>query len=378
MESKDVVIVGGGIVGVSTAYFLAKRGVKSLVIERDAIGSHASGFAYGGLSTISGAGIPGPSFDLASEAMRLYSRFTEELPQESGIDFDYRVRPTVKLAFSDDEVAEAKALLSWQQSQPGHDVRWVDSDGLAELDPRISPQAQGGTYVENTGDLEPYKLVTALAQAAERSGATIRHGSVDGIEATGGRVTAVTVGGDAFPCDAVVIANGPWSSEASKWLGFPVPVSALKGQILRMDAPGPPLECSITWGKHYATTKTDGLVWTGTTEEEAGFDESTTQEARESITSSFLTMLPAMTEAKVVQQTACLRPVVPDHLPIVGAVPGVAGAFLATGAGRKGILLGPPMGNAVADLIVTGQTDVPIEDLSPTRFAEQKATYPGA
>ena len=288
------------------------------------------------------------------------------------------MRPTVKLAFSDDEVAEAKALLSWQQSQPGHDVRWVDSDGLAELDPRISPQAQGGTYVENTGDLEPYKLVTALAQAAERSGATIRHGSVDGIEATGGRVTAVTVGGDAFPCDAVVIANGPWSSEASKWLGFPVPVSALKGQILRMDAPGPPLECSITWGKHYATTKTDGLVWTGTTEEEAGFDESTTQEAREAITSSFLTMLPAMTEAKVVQQTACLRPVVPDHLPIVGAVPGVAGAFLATGAGRKGILLGPPMGNAVADLIVTGQTDVPIEDLSPTRFAEQKATYPGA
>ncbi len=371
MESKNVVIVGGGIVGVSTAYFLARKGVKSVVIERDSIGSHASGFAYGGLSALSGAGIPGPNFDLASEAMRIYSRFAQELPQESGIEFDYRVRPTVKLAFSEAEVAEAKSLVSWQSSQRGYAVRWVDQDRLAEIDSRISSRALGGTYIEQTGDLEPYKLVSALAQAAERSGATIRHGSVDGVEMSGGRVTAVKIGADSIPCDAVVIATGPWSGEASQWFGFPIPVTPLKGQILRMNTPGPPLDFSVTWGKHYATTKTDGLVWTGTTEEEVGFDESITAEARDAITSSFLTMLPSMTEAKVVQQTACLRPVVPDKLPIVGAVPGVSGAFLATGAGRKGILLGPPMGKAVADLIVAGRTDVPIEPLAPDRFAHQ-------
>src|SRR3989442_1770782 len=174
-SSPDVVIVGGGIAGMTTAYYLAKSGVPSVVVERDAIGSHASGFAYGGLSPLSGFGIPGP---------------------------------------------------------------------MAEI---------------------------ALTRAAEQLGVRVRHGRVIGLRRDGGRVTGVVLEREVLSCATAVLALGPWSAEASDWIGVRIDVRPLKGQIIRLQAPGSPVECSVGWGHHYATTKTDGLLWAGTTEEEAGF-----------------------------------------------------------------------------------------------------------
>ena len=150
---------------------------------------------------------------------------------------------------------------------------------------------------------------------------------------------------------------------------LPIEVHPLKGQILRLQAPGPPVPCNVGWGHNYATTKPDGLLWAGTTEEEAGFDEETTLEARDEIGAALVKMLPAMADAQVVHQTACLRPVASDGLLLLGRVPGFDSVYMATGAGRKGILLGPAMGRAVADLIVTGKSTLALEAFSPARFA---------
>jgi glycine/D-amino acid oxidase-like deaminating enzyme len=170
-------------------------------------------------------------------------------------------------------------------------------------------------------------------------------------------------------CDTVVLALGPWSAETSSWLDLPIEVRPLKGQILRLQAPGPPVPCSVGWGHNYATTKPDGLLWAGTTEEEAGFDEETTREARDEIGAALVRMLPVMADAHVVHQTACLRPVAADGLLLLGRVPGFDSVYMATGAGRKGILLGPAMGRAVADLILTGKAALALEAFSPARFA---------
>ena len=99
----------------------------------------------------------------------------------------------------------------------------------------------------------------------------------------GGRVTGVILERDEVACSTVVLALGPWSGETSPWIDVPIEVRPLKGQILRLQAPGPPVACSVGWGHNYATTKTDGLLWAGTTEEEAGFDEESTPEARDEI-----------------------------------------------------------------------------------------------
>ncbi|MDA0769582.1 MAG: hypothetical protein BZY79_02390 [SAR202 cluster bacterium Casp-Chloro-G4] len=366
--SSEVVIVGGGVVGIATAYFLGLAGVRSTVIERDSVGSHASGFAYGGLTPLSGAGIPGPVYPLAKEGLRLHSEFAKSLPEETGVATEFRLRPSLSLSFTEDEVDEAKGPLAWQQEQDGYRVEWVDAAKAMEIEPRVSEEILGGVYVEGVAEVEPYKFILALTQAAEKMGATVRHGNVNGLRTSGGKVTGVVTETGEIPCGAVVIAIGPWSADASSWTGLDIPIRPLKGQILRLKAPGAPFDCSIGWAGNYANTKMDGLLWTGTTEEEAGFDENPTAAARDQIMASLLKMIPSLLDAELVQHTACLRPLSVDGIPILGPVPGLEGAYIATGAGRKGILLGPGMAKALTDQILKGAADFPIEPFSPARF----------
>ena len=366
----DVVIVGGGIVGIATAYYLAHAGIRSTVIERDAIASHASGFAYGGLS----GGIPNgpqPNHPAIVEGMRLHRELAQSLAEETDVDIQFQDRPALKLALSDDEATTLRQHLDWQQAQPGYRVQWLDAAAARSLEPRISPDTVGALYVEGSADVEPYRLTLALAQAAGKRGAAVRTGTVVGLHQDAGRITGVALGsGEAVPCDQVVLAMGPWSAEASGWVGMNVPVRPLKGQILRLRATGEPYRLSVGHGKNYAMTKpSDGLVWTGTTEEEAGFDESNTTEARDRIVASALTMLPALADAELVLQTACLRPVTPDNALLLGKLPALDGAYIATGAGRQGIMMGPAMAKAIADLIASGTTSLPLEAYDPGRFA---------
>ncbi|MGQ4810333.1 Glycine oxidase [Candidatus Entotheonellaceae bacterium PAL068K] len=370
-NGREVVIIGGGIVGTAIAYFLGKAGVKSVVVERDSVGSHASGFAYGGLSPLGGSGIPGPIADIAQEGMRLHRAFAHSLPDETGINLEYRQRPSLTLAFTHQEVQQAQASLAWQQQQPGYTARWSDATEAKTIEPRISEKTIGAVFIEGTAEVEPYRLVLALARVAENLGARIRHGRVTGLKRQGERVTGVILEHGEMACDTVVLAMGPWSGETSAWLHVPIKVRPLKGQILRLRAPGPPFTCSIGWGGNYATTKPDGLLWAGTTEEEAGFHEHPTTEGRDTIITSLLKMIPSLTDAQLAQHTACLRPLPLDELLLLGPVPGWQGVYMATGAGRKGILLGPAMGRITADLITQGNSHIRIDAFDPGRFARQ-------
>jgi glycine oxidase len=361
--------VGGGIAGMTTAYYLARSGVRSVVVERDAIGSHASGFAYGGLMPLSGFGIPGPHAEIARDGMRLHRELATSLLEETEIDVDFRVRPSLALALTEADVRRLRAAMPWQQEQPGYAVRWLDSDEARRVEPRISDETLGAALTEGGAAVEPYRLVLALTRAAERLGVTVRHGLAIGLRRESGRVTGVVLEREVLSCAAAVLALGPWSAEASDWIGVPIEVRPLKGQILRLQAPGPPVECSVGWGHSYATTKTDGLLWAGTTEEEAGFDEESTVAARDEIGAALVRMLPAMADAQVAQQTACLRPVASDGLLVLGGVTGSDGVYVATGGARKGILYGSAMGHALADLILGRNTRIALDAFAPGRFA---------
>ena len=366
----DVVIVGGGICGIATAYYLAHAGVKSTVVERDGLASHASGFAYGGLS----GGIPNgphPNYPVIAESMRLFRELGESLAEETSVDIQYQDRPAIKLALSEAEVTNVTRNLEWQQAQPGFDVRWLDGSEARELEPRIAPGTVGAMHIEGGADVEPYRLTLALAQAAEKLGATVRTGRVGALRHDGVKLRGVTLEhGEEIPAEHMVLAMGPWTRDAAEWTGIPIPITPLKGQILRLRAPGDPYRYSVGHGSNYAMSKpSDGLVWCGTTEEEVGFDESKTTEARDAIIDSTIAMLPALVEAELVLQTACLRPVAPDNVLVLGAVPGIDGLYVNTGAGRQGIMMGPAMGRIIADLIVRGEAGVPLEPYDPGRFA---------
>ena len=372
----DVVIIGGGIVGAATAYFLARHGITSTIVERDRVAAHASGFSYAALGTFDEEGMDGAHFDVASEGMRLHRELAEALPAETGTQVDFRDRPQLWLAFTDEEIEEArnpagwaKRKRRWEIEDQRQTVRIVDADEARRIEPRITLSAIGAVYTEGTADVNAHRLTVALATAAERRGATVRTGAVVDVERSGGRVTGVALENGRIDCDTVVVAMGPWSESASDWLGVPIRMSPWKGQILRLRLPGPPIECSVAGYDHFASTKPDGLAWVGPTFEDAGIDETTTAEGRDEIMSEVVRIVPSLAEGELALHTACVRPLSADRKLILGRVPDLEGAYVATGGGRLGLMMGPAMGSLTADLVATGSTSVPLDEFDPGRFA---------
>ena len=224
-------------------------------------------------------------------------------------------------------------------------------------------------YTEGVADVDPYKLSLALAQACENRGVLIKHGEVIGIKTLGAKLEGVNTNSGTIDCNQAIFAAGPWIGLFSDWMNINIPIVPLKGQILRLNSPSTPINCSVGWKGNYACTKLDGLIWAGTTEEKVGFDDNVTNQARDQIIDNLLTMLPDLREAQIVQQTACLRPVSTDKKIILGNIPNLSGGYIATGTGRKGILLGPAMGKLTSDLINGGKLPIDIKEFSLGRFA---------
>ena len=197
----------------------------------------------------------------------------------------------------------------------------------------------------------------------------MRSGTARGVRVSSGIVQAVILNDGELECDQVVLAAGPWSREAEPWLDISLPVDPLKGEILRLQMDGPRLPSDFHGAGASLYPRQDGLVWCGTTEVNEGFNKEPTEAAKQTIWGAASELLPDLAGATLVKHTACLRPITPDYMPIVGRAPGWDNVFLATGAGKKGILLSPGMGKATADLITTGMTDVPLEHCGPERFA---------
>ena len=237
------------------------------------------------------------------------------------------------------------------------------------IESRLSPEITKALYVEGTGALDSYKYTSALLKAAESYGCAFRTGTVKGIKrAANNRVTGVSLDDGELVCSNAVLAMGPWTYEAETWTKVPMPITPLKGQILRLNIPDPPLSLGISHNSNYLACKPDGLTWAGTTEEQVGFNTSPTLEAKTEIMEAARKIMPCIDQSTLALHTACLRPDTPDGLPIIDQIPGWDGLFTATGAARKGILLSLAMGQATADLVTKGQSQIPISEFKLDRF----------
>ena len=367
-ESSDVVIVGGGAAGCSVAYHLALAGVKSTIIEGQGVATQASGFSAGGLNPLQGTGIPGPLGSLAMESYLMHLDLFGQLQDDTGIDYDGRIISLLKVAFDEEELAELQETEDVFAPVDGFETRWLDNREVLELEPRVSPKIIRGLVARGNAAMDSYKYTLALLQSAEKMGASIRSGTVAGLERDNNRITGVRLDDETISCGQIVLAMGPWSRKAEAWLDAYIPVDPLKGEITRMKLPGTPLNHDLSGGGGSLHPKPDGLVWCGTNEEWRGFDKETSTSAHQSILEGAVRLVPDMADARLSLQTACLRPVTPDWLPIIGRLPGWDNVYLATGAGKKGILLSPGIGKSVADLMTQGETSLSIGSFSPDRF----------
>ena len=354
-QAADVVICGGGVLGAALAYELAGRGARPLLIESRAIASGASGKAAGLLSPASDARAVGPLGELWRASLARHHALVGELAAQGAGGYGFEESPSLLITA---DAAEAQTLRATAPAQ------WLEPDEVRARCAWIDGPIEGGVLREASAEIDPAAFTRALIQAAETRGARVQHRRVTGLSLNGRSVTGVRL--DSQTSCARPRSCWPWvpgRAQLPNGLGRRVPITPLKGQILRLRLPPAAAETrfSDTDG-NYMARKADGLVYVGTTEERVGFDETPTAEARDRILRQAGRFVSAVSQAEVVKQTACLRPLSPDGLPILGAAPGLPGAFIATGHGRAGLLLGPGSAAALAAQI-TGES--PAFDLTP-------------
>ncbi len=366
--SADVAIIGGGIMGGSIAYHLAKLGVKSTIFERESIGCEASGVATGMISAMS-IDSPGPYLDLARASFEKYKTLIPEMEEASGVHTYYGEISWLDLAFTEEEEEQNRRTMEWRSGLVPK-MSWVKDDDLSRIDSRITPEARSGLYFEELTQADAYRLTLAYIGAAESLGVEVRYTDVTGLEKKGSRVTGVITDEGVVPCGAAALAMGAWTSRASDWIGTPVPIRPYKGQMVELKAPGPPLGANIHHGRSYVTSKLNGTVLSGSYDGFRGYDKSVSQEGVQQVLEGALRVCPAMEEASISWVITGLRPATPDEIPILGPVPGLEGAFISAGHMRKGITLAAMTGELMADAIAGNEPRLPLDPFSLARFAD--------
>ena len=377
----DAIVIGGGISGCAAAYYLSNAGQNVALIEKDAPAAHASGFAFGSLHTQFQPPSAGPPIEwFRAEAIDLHHELASSLPEASGVDYHFKEKAGLVLAFDDTEVgylkpAGAAAFLRDDWPDDRQDVRWLAYGELSHIDARVSTEVIGALYLGGMTEISPGELTNALWAAAERNGAVMINSEVSTIDIVEGKTTGVTTAEGTANAGVVILAAGPWSqpilNRGPSTSHLNLPVNPLRGEILRYDlGDEPPVPVSLWFGSDYASSKPDGLLYVGTTHTDAGFNEQPTDSGRDQIRRSAERALPFLANKKIAKQTACLRPITPDGMPIIGEMSGVSGLIVATGGGPIGIELGPAIGKLAAE-IATGQSEAGTKysAFSPARFA---------
>jgi len=358
--APDIAIVGGGVIGCAIAYALAHAGAgRILVIDRGAPGAEASN-AAAGLLVVAGSRAPrGVLFELRRASATMFPALVDALRTESGIDVEYRDAGLLELAFTDAEVDELTGLVARRREQ-GFVVEQLDARAVRELEPSVSPAVCAGALFAEDRAVNSERLVQALHRAAQARGVECRFGTgLTAVETVRGRLTAISAGAERFTPGWLIIAAGAWSPEVGELLRVKVPVRPDKGEMAAV-RPALPLGRPVVWNEGYLVPRNDGEVLIGSTSARGATDKSVNAESLALLLGRAARMVPSLAGAIPVRTWAGLRPCSTIRRPIIGLVRGYANVILATGHHRSGILLAPITGKLVAELVVHGQTSIPL------------------
>jgi glycine/D-amino acid oxidase-like deaminating enzyme len=337
-----VLVLGGGVIGTSIAYRLASRGADVTVVERSAIACAASGKSGGFLARDWCDGTP--LMQLARRSFDLHAELAEEL----GDDWGYRRLTTYGGMLGQPS----------DRASRGSPRGWISAD--VEINGRIGS-------VGTTAQVVPAAFTNGMMRAAQTLGAALRFGTVTGLSRRGDRVAGVEVDGETIEADAIVIAMGPWSALATRWLPLP-PVFGLKGHSVVFETGDrlPPEALFLEYREADGSTlapevfpRPDGTTYVCAISSESPVPADPASVVPDDGAIDRLMALcgrisPVLAASRVVTSGACFRPVTLDGLPLIGAVPGVRGAYIATGHSVWGILNAPGTAEAVAELILDG------------------------
>lgn len=357
-------MIGGGVIGCSSAWELARGGARVVVLEKSVPGAEASSAAAGILGAQVEAHAPGPLFDLSLQSRALYPRWSRELARETGIDIEYRTSGVLAVERTVRALDRLNKERTFQRRSGCSLERWNRRE-LSKRVPVLAPFA-GALAFKEDARVDPPRLLRALRIAAERRGVVFRSGTtVRRVAFASERVRGVTLDdGTQLRAKNVVVAAGSWSALVE---GVPLPegsVTPVRGQIVELIVPNPLTDWVVFGPNCYLVPRDDGRVLVGSTVELVGYRREVTAGAVRDLLTAAVALMPALGSAALTRTWSSFRPFFNDGLPALGSA-GIPGLWLATGHHRSGILLAPITAQIVCALVRNER--VPI-DLSPFSF----------
>jgi len=365
--TADVVIIGGGAIGTSIAYHLAKKHIDVILVEKDDIASGTSGACDGFVFLQSKK--PGGHLQMAMKSAKMMERLAGELQG----DIEYEKNGGMIIAKSQDDMLPLRDLVK-RQRESGLEVYLLNSREARDMEPCLAPDIAGATYSPMDAHVNPMSLCLALAESAEQMGTKIlTNTQVTDVLITNGKVEGVVTSRGVIKADVVINAAGVYAPVIGRMVGIDLPITPRRGQVLVTESVPPMLKrgmiCSRyivskfspgqtqdTLGVGMALEQTQaGTILIGSTREFVGYDRSVTMEGIQAILEHASSHVPAIKDLNIIRSFAGLRPHTPDGMPILGKVGSIEGFIVATGHEGDGIALSPITGFLIAELVATGE-----------------------
>jgi glycine oxidase len=360
--SPDVLVVGGGVIGLTTAWFLAREGVGVTLVDRADFGQAAS-WAGAGIIPPGNPNCAATPYDLLrAHSSRLYPRISSDLREQTGLDNGYVVCGGLEVP----EAAKDLPVGEWRAEGVAFEL--VEGEALRRIEPVLGPAVRRAYYLPGMAQVRNPRHVKALRAACEKSGVRLLPGcAVHSLCREGARVTAAETERGRLTAGRFLVAAGAWTDGLLAPLGWRPGVVPVRGQIALLNTGVPGVRPVVLKGKRYLVPRPDGRVLVGATEEDAGFDARPTAGGIAGLLAFAAGLVPALADASLEKCWAGLRPGTPDGLPFLGAVSGFDNLFVAAGHFRSGIQQSPATAAALTDLLLGRPPLVPLDAFRPGR-----------
>jgi glycine oxidase len=370
VKTYDVVIVGGGIIGGSVAFDLARRDLRVAVLDRQELMREASWAAAGMLSPAPDCPAAIPLVPLGRASLALYPKFVDAVEDASGLRTGFRTGGAIEIICHGDAERELSTLVALHHGL-GLACDPLSLDEARNMEPGIGRDARAAVFLPDECSVEPRALTSAVFAAAASAGAALCPGvEVNSLALDGTNCVGVkTPRGEIFHAAQVVLAAGCWSSKIPEAAPY-APTLPVRGQMVALRHRGTPIRHVLRSERGYLVPRgveSPQIVVVGSTIENAGYEKHVTSGGIEKILSAANELAPELAKAEILETWSGLRPGTPDQLPILGPVD-VDGLLFATGHYRNGILLAPVTAKLIGEWVAERMTSLDWEAFSPLRF----------
>ncbi len=366
----DVIVIGGGVIGLSAAYELAGQGATVHVLDQGPIGREASWAGAGILPPGNAEFSLSPGQRLRSLSHSRWADLSEELRETTGIDNGYRVSGGIELRLKGRADQLNDEIASWRAE--GIAVSDASIEDARRLEPRIHPEAAAGYRLPELGQVRNPRHLKALAAGCAARGVRFSPGTlVWGFDRSAEKIVGVKTPAGIVHAGTFCVCAGAWSASLAEAVHLKIPVKPVRGQIVLLNAEPLPFSHVLQTGPRYLVPRCDGRILVGSTEEDAGFEKKNTAGGVAGLIRFAAELVPCLADAGVERCWSGLRPGSPDGLPYLGRVPGTENLYIAAGHFRSGLQMSPGTAVLLGQLILGQDPGISLEGLACDRHQNE-------